>query len=64
MENIFEMKLTELRKMVKEYGISGYSTMGKADLITHIYIEEAKKENRILGSGKLDMMSDGYGFLG
>lgn len=63
MENIFEMKLTELRKMVKEYGISGYSTMGKADLITHIYIEEAKKENRILGSGKLDMMSDGYGFL-
>ncbi len=63
MENIFEMKLTELRKKVKEYGISGYSTMGKADLITHIYIEEAKKENVILGSGKLDMMSDGYGFL-
>ena len=63
MENIFEMKLTELRKKAKEYGISGFSTMGKSDLITNIYIEEAKKDNIILGSGRLDMMSDGYGFL-
>lgn len=63
MENIFEMKLTELRKKAKEYGITGFSTMGKSDLITNIYIEEAKKDNIILGSGKLDMMSDGYGFL-
>lgn len=63
MENIFEMKLTELRKKAKEYGITGFSTMGKSDLITNIYIEEAKKDNIILGSGRLDMMSDGYGFL-
>ena len=63
MENIFEMKLTELRKKAKEYGITGFSTMGKSDLITNIYIEEAKKDNILLGSGRLDMMSDGYGFL-
>ena len=43
MENIFEMKLTELRKKAKEYGITGFSTMGKSDLITNIYYIRIRK---------------------
>ena len=61
--DIFELKLTELKKKAKELGITGYSSMGKSELITNIYIQEAKEEGVLLGSGKLDIISDGYGFL-
>jgi len=60
------LKINELTKMAKEYKIEGYSAMRKQELIFAIVkaqaaIEEKNGTNR--GSGVLEVLPDGFGFL-
>ncbi len=63
MEEILKLKITELRKLAKEYNIENYKTLTKADLINLIVIAKGKEEGKAYGIGTLDIMQDGYGFL-
>ena len=56
-------KRQDLLEMAKEWGISGYSTLKKHELILSLLQAQAEKEGNILASGILEITSEGYGFL-
>jgi transcription termination factor Rho len=53
----------ELEILAKEHGITGYSTLRKSDLISHILKSQAEREGNLLMTGILETMNEGYGFL-
>lgn len=57
------MKIDELNKMAKELEIDGYSGYPRKELIFKILERNAQKEGLIFGSGVLEILPDGYGFL-
>ncbi|PIS24499.1 MAG: transcription termination factor Rho [bacterium (Candidatus Stahlbacteria) CG08_land_8_20_14_0_20_40_26] len=64
--NIGELQkktISELRDIAQKLKISGIADMRKQELIFKILESGAKKNGLILGSGVLEVLSDGYGFL-
>jgi len=64
--NIGELQkktISELRDIAQKLKISGIADMRKQELIFKILESGAKKNGLILGSGALEVLSDGYGFL-
>ncbi|MDO9575613.1 MAG: transcription termination factor Rho [bacterium] len=64
--NIGELQkktVSELRDIAQKLKISGIADMRKQELIFKILESGAKKNGLILGSGVLEALSDGYGFL-
>ena len=57
------MKIDELNKMAKELKVEGYSGYPRKELIFKILERNAAKEGLIFGSGVLEILPDGYGFL-
>ncbi|MFH0883361.1 MAG: transcription termination factor Rho [bacterium] len=57
------MKIDELNKMAKELNVEGYSGYPRKELIFKILERNAQKEGLIFGSGVLEILPDGYGFL-
>ncbi|RLC60260.1 MAG: transcription termination factor Rho [Chloroflexi bacterium] len=53
----------ELEVMAKEGGITGYSSLKKAELIQHILQSQAVQQGNLFVSGVLEIMNEGYGFL-
>jgi len=53
----------ELEVMAKEGGITGYSSLKKAELIRHILQSQATQQGNLFVSGVLEIMNEGYGFL-
>ncbi|MBA7503007.1 Transcription termination factor Rho [subsurface metagenome] len=53
----------ELEVMAKECGITGYSSLKKADLIRRILQSQAVQQGNLFVSGVLEIMNEGYGFL-
>ena len=62
-ENIFSMKMAELRKLGKEYEVEEYKTLKKEKLINKILETSASQEGLAFVTGCLEVMDDGYGFL-
>jgi len=62
-QNLFEMTLTDLGKLAKEYDISSPKTMKKTKLIHSILEMKAMQEGLAFISGILEVVDDGYGFL-
>ncbi len=62
-QNLFEMTLTELAKLAKEYDISSPKAMKKTELIHKIFEMKAMQEGLAFISGILEVVDDGYGFL-
>ncbi|MCD6539517.1 MAG: transcription termination factor Rho [Candidatus Omnitrophica bacterium] len=58
-----EMKISELNKVAKELAINGVSGLRKQDLIFKILQAQAEKEGLMFGSGVLEVLSEGFGFL-
>lgn len=58
-----EMKISELNKIAKELSINGVSGLKKQDLIFKILQAQAEKEGLMFGSGVLEVLSEGFGFL-
>ncbi|MDI3547317.1 MAG: transcription termination factor Rho [Halanaerobiales bacterium] len=67
MLNISELErktITELHKVAKELGVTGYTQMRKKDLIFAILEKATEKGGHIFAEGVLDIVSgEGYGFL-
>ncbi|MDD5069232.1 MAG: transcription termination factor Rho [Candidatus Omnitrophica bacterium] len=58
-----EMKISELNKTAKSLKINGISGMKKQDLIFTILQANAEKEGLMFGSGVLEVLPEGFGFL-
>jgi len=55
--------MIELTAMGKELGVEGVGALEKSDLIFEILKSNAEKNGLMYGSGYLEVLSDGFGFL-
>jgi len=58
-----DMKISELNKMARDMDIEGISGMKKQDLIFKILQTRAEKAGLLFGSGVLEILPEGFGFL-
>ncbi|GBE30381.1 MAG TPA: transcription termination factor Rho [Bacteroidetes bacterium] len=58
-----KMKIEELNKRARDLGVEGYSGFPRKQLVFKILESQAQKEGLIFGSGVLEILPDGYGFL-
>jgi transcription termination factor Rho len=56
-------KIKELVALAASLRIEGYSTMRKQELIFAILKAQAKEDGKLRGSGVLEVLQDGFGFL-
>lgn len=64
--NLAELKLKkidELVKLAKKLKVDGFSSLRKQELIFAILQAQADKEGKLRGSGVLEILPDGFGFL-
>jgi len=64
--NLGELKLKKIKELINlglEYGIEGISTMRKQELIFAILKAYKEKDSNLRGSGVLEVLPDGFGFL-
>jgi transcription termination factor Rho len=64
--NIVELEgktVTELEDMAKELEIPGYTRLKKQELIFRLLQAQSEQQGYIFGSGVLEIMEDGIGFL-
>jgi transcription termination factor Rho len=57
------MKISELNKIAKDLQVDGMSGLKKQELIFKILQARAEKEGLMFGSGVLEILSEGFGFL-
>lgn len=58
-----EQNIKGLIQMAKEYGVEGFSTMRKQELIFALLQAQAEQDGLIYGEGVLETLPDGFGFL-
>ncbi len=58
-----EMKISELTKLSRDLKINGIGGLKKQDLIFKILHAKAEQEGLMFGSGVLEVLSEGFGFL-
>ena len=58
-----DMKINELVKFAKDFGVEGASGLKKQDLIFKILQSQAEKAGLMFGEGTLEILSEGFGFL-
>ena len=58
-----EQNIKGLIQMAKEYGVEGFSTMRKQELIFALLKAQAEQDGLIYGEGVLETLPDGFGFL-
>jgi len=58
-----DMSVQELNKAAKEKKVEGLSGMKKQDIIFKILQIQAEKEGNMFGTGVLEILPDGFGFL-
>ncbi|MCK4387568.1 MAG: transcription termination factor Rho, partial [Dehalococcoidia bacterium] len=63
MAQLEEKNRDELEALAKESGITGYSSLKKADLILHLLKSQAAQQGNLFLTGVLETMPEGYGFL-
>ncbi len=56
-------KIKELVTLASSLGIEGYSTMRKQELIFALLKAQADDDGKLRGSGVLEVLQDGFGFL-
>ena len=62
-EQLKDMKMTELTKLARDMDIQGASALKKQDLMFKILQAQAEKEGLMFGEGTLEILSEGFGFL-
>jgi transcription termination factor Rho len=63
LNDLKQMKITELSKMAHNLGIEGTQGLKKQELLVAILSSVAEKRYEVQAEGVLERMSDGYGFL-
>ena len=62
-EELKEMKMAELSQTARALNVEGVSVLKKHDLIFKILQAQAEKDGLMFGSGVLEVLSEGFGFL-
>ncbi len=62
-EVLKEMKMADLSKIAQDLNVEGVSALRKYDLIFKILQAQAEKEGLMFGSGVLEILTEGFGFL-
>ncbi|MBN1327550.1 MAG: transcription termination factor Rho [Candidatus Cloacimonetes bacterium] len=62
-ENLFELNMSQLTKIAKDYSILDYKGLKKNELVHKIFEMNAMQEGLAFVSGCLEIVEDGYGFL-
>ncbi|MFH0753519.1 MAG: transcription termination factor Rho [Candidatus Omnitrophota bacterium] len=62
-EELKEMKMSELSQVGRNLNVEGVSVLKKQDLIFKILQAQAEKDGLMFGSGVLEILSEGFGFL-
>ncbi len=62
-EVLKEMKMGDLSKIAQGFNVEGVSALKKQDLIFKILQAQAEKEGLMFGSGVLEILTEGFGFL-
>ena len=62
-ETLKDMKMAELNAVAHELKVEGVSALKKQDLIFKILQAQAEKEGLMFGSGVLEILQEGFGFL-
>ncbi len=57
------MTIQELNKLAKDLNVNGVSGLKKQDLIFKILQGQAERDGNMFGSGVLEILPDGFGFL-
>lgn len=57
------LKIAELNDLARSLGVEGYGGFPRNELIFKILERQAQKEGLIFGTGVLEILPDGYGFL-
>ena len=57
------MKIGELVKLARDFNVEGFSSMRKQELIFALLQAQADKDGKMRGSGVLEILPDGFGFL-
>ncbi|MBD3245796.1 MAG: transcription termination factor Rho [Candidatus Omnitrophica bacterium] len=57
------MKISELAKMAKDLKVNGISGLKKQELIFKVLQAQVEKEGLMFGSGVLEVLPEGFGFL-
>ena len=63
LNKIKKMRITDLAGMAKSYGVENASSMRKQELIFGLLQAQAEQDGVIYGSGVLETLPDGFGFL-
>ena len=63
LKELKKSKPAELVAMAEELGVEGASTMRKQDLMFSILKIKAEQGTEIMGSGTIEVLNDGFGFL-
>lgn len=58
-----EMKIGELVKLARKLKVEGFSSMRKQELIFALLQAQAEEDGKMRGSGVLEILPDGFGFL-
>jgi transcription termination factor Rho len=62
-EDIKRLPISELANLAKDLNVAGYGGMRRQDLIFSILQAQTEKNGLISGSGVLEILPDGFGFL-
>ncbi len=62
-EVLKEMKMSELSEVAHKLNVEGVSALKKQDLIFKVLQAQAEKEGLMFGSGVLEILPEGFGFL-
>ena len=62
-QELKNMKASELTKFAKQMGVEGIGSLKKTDLIFKVLQAQAEKDGQMFGSGTLEILSEGFGFL-
>ncbi len=62
-DELKEMKMSELNKIARDMRVNGISGIKKQDLIFKILQGQAEKEGLMFGAGTLEILPEGFGFL-
>ncbi len=63
LKELKERRISDLNKLAREMGIEGSSAMRKQDLIFALLQAQSERDGVIYGSGVLETLPDGFGFL-
>ena len=63
LKELKERRISDLNKLARDMGVQGSSSMRKQDLIFALLQAQSERGGVIYGSGVLETLPDGFGFL-